>query len=243
MATERQLEANRRNAQLSTGPRTQDGKEASKLNAIRHGLRAREGIVLPHEDAEAYHAKVEAWMTDLAPRNAAEEHLVRHAADISWKIDRADRYEVAQLTRRMEAAMQECDDQSEDARQEAAILASFDPSMEGERLRRYQSSLSRELLRTIEALAKLRREEERALKNQISRSKGANEAKSPRANEPKSPRANEPNAPAPIEANSQAPIEPISNGAAAISRVEPSVEIRPSEPNSGFWYGAVLEHV
>ena len=38
MATERQIEANQRNAQLSTGPRTDEGKAQSRANAIKHGM-------------------------------------------------------------------------------------------------------------------------------------------------------------------------------------------------------------
>ena len=41
MATERQIAANRRNALLSSGPRTQAGKRASSRNAVSHGLTAR----------------------------------------------------------------------------------------------------------------------------------------------------------------------------------------------------------
>ena len=41
MATERQIAANRRNAQKSTGPRTQIGKKRVLVNAYRHGLRSR----------------------------------------------------------------------------------------------------------------------------------------------------------------------------------------------------------
>ena len=45
------LEANRRNAQKSTGPRTQAGKDRSKMNAVTHGCRA-ETLVLPEEDPQ-----------------------------------------------------------------------------------------------------------------------------------------------------------------------------------------------
>jgi len=51
MASIRQIEANRRNALNSSGPRTQDGKMNSRQNAIRHGLTA-ETVVVPIEDAE-----------------------------------------------------------------------------------------------------------------------------------------------------------------------------------------------
>jgi hypothetical protein len=51
MTTFRQIEANRRNAQLSTGPVTQEGKQRSRQSALRHGLTA-ETVIDALEDAE-----------------------------------------------------------------------------------------------------------------------------------------------------------------------------------------------
>jgi hypothetical protein len=49
MATPAQIAANRANAQKSTGPRTAEGKAASRLNALKHGLDA-ESLIIPGED-------------------------------------------------------------------------------------------------------------------------------------------------------------------------------------------------
>ena len=46
----RQIEANRRNALHSTGPTTPEGKQASRLNALKHGLRAKEVTIPGQED-------------------------------------------------------------------------------------------------------------------------------------------------------------------------------------------------
>jgi hypothetical protein len=53
MATEAQIAANRRNAQLSSGPKTQAGKNVSRMNALRHGLTQQIEVMTP-EEKEAY---------------------------------------------------------------------------------------------------------------------------------------------------------------------------------------------
>ena len=53
MATGAQINANQRNANKSTGPRTQDGKSISKLNTVKHGLTA-ESVVIRGEDPDEF---------------------------------------------------------------------------------------------------------------------------------------------------------------------------------------------
>ena len=55
MTSYRQIEANRRNTLKSTGPRTEAGKQASRRNAVRHGLMA-ETVITALEDANDYQA-------------------------------------------------------------------------------------------------------------------------------------------------------------------------------------------
>ena len=55
MTTQRQEEANRRNAQYSTGPKTEEGKSVSSMNALKHGLTAKTTL-LPDEDFQVYSA-------------------------------------------------------------------------------------------------------------------------------------------------------------------------------------------
>jgi hypothetical protein len=103
MTSIRRIEANRRNAQNSTGPRTQAGKERSKRNAIKHGLRS-EDVVLPTEDPRAFQEHLEAWVEDWQPPSMARQHLVEQAAVASWRLKRCVRLETARITRRAEDA-------------------------------------------------------------------------------------------------------------------------------------------
>ena len=50
MASQKQIEANRRNAQRSTGPASELGKAVAKFNALKHGMTA-DTAVLPYEDS------------------------------------------------------------------------------------------------------------------------------------------------------------------------------------------------
>ena len=86
MTTEIQAEANRRNALQSTGPKTGEGIEAARFNALRHGLRALQTVV-PGEDPEEWEAHRAA--VDLKPEGAVELALAEVVAP--WpKLPRGD---------------------------------------------------------------------------------------------------------------------------------------------------------
>ena len=87
MATARQVEANRCNAQKSTGPRTDAGKRNSSLNAYVHGLTG-QTLLMTEEEAEARHRFADAIVADLKPVGAMEEQLARSIADTHWRISR-----------------------------------------------------------------------------------------------------------------------------------------------------------
>jgi hypothetical protein len=103
MISQRKIEANRRNSQKSTGPRTDEGKDKVKFNALKHGLTAAT-IVLPHEDAAAYEHRLESWTRELNVPGELGEYLAERAVKISWQLDRADSYERDRLVKQL------CDD-------------------------------------------------------------------------------------------------------------------------------------
>jgi hypothetical protein len=82
-----QIEANRRNAQQSTGPRSDLGKQKSSLNALRHGLTARV-VVLPTEDFTAYQRFSAEFLADLAPETFAERQCAQTIIDTQWRLNR-----------------------------------------------------------------------------------------------------------------------------------------------------------
>src|SRR3954449_7052469 len=92
MTSFRQFQANRQNAQKSTGPTTTEGKQKSRCNAVRHGLTA-ETVIGQLEDAEDYKAFEAAIIADYDAQSAVERELVRRLASLLWRLRRATKIE------------------------------------------------------------------------------------------------------------------------------------------------------
>ena len=94
--SELQRAQSRLNGAKSRGPKTITGREKSKMNATKHGLRART-LVLPGESAEDYAHWVQCTIKSLKPRDDFELQLARRTADAEWVRVRALNAQHAQL--------------------------------------------------------------------------------------------------------------------------------------------------
>ena len=87
MATREQIEANRRNARLSTGPKD---TSRTRFNGLKHGLRSEQGV-LPGESRDEFDAERDGWFGDWRPMTHTRAVLVERAAVASWRLRRAVR--------------------------------------------------------------------------------------------------------------------------------------------------------
>ena len=96
MSTDAQIEANRANSDLSTGPNTPEGKASSRFNALKHGLRAK-SLVLKSEEREAFEELADALRQEFPPSEPAQEILVKDLAVAAWRMQRAQEWSTSQI--------------------------------------------------------------------------------------------------------------------------------------------------
>jgi hypothetical protein len=96
----KQIEANRRNAMLSTGPRTPAGKRASRQNALKHGLRAQEIVLSGREDPAEFEQLFADQCDESMPVGGKEIYHVRERAIAEWRLRRCRRAELALIRSR-----------------------------------------------------------------------------------------------------------------------------------------------
>lgn len=97
MASAKQIEANRRNAKNSSGPKTPGGKSITKLNALKHGLCA-EQTTIPGEEPKDFDALRQRLVREVCPQDLIEEQLVDWIAISMWRMKRGAAFEAALFT-------------------------------------------------------------------------------------------------------------------------------------------------
>lgn len=143
MSSEVKINANRANAQKSTGPRTVEGKEKSKQNTVRHGLTGKM-LIAPGENAADYDSLLEGMMASYSPANAAESALVEEVAQCFWRLQRA---------RRIESELFNCLTGGADP-----VITFTGHDSKFDNIRRYMTSIERSYHRAMEALAAMQKE-------------------------------------------------------------------------------------
>jgi hypothetical protein len=110
MATsEARIAANRLNAARSTGPRTPEGKDISRGNALKHGLTG-QGVVLRSEDVAIVQARFDGLQANFRPSGEAGKSLVRRVALLTVRIERCEVHEAAAISTKIRSAEADFDD-------------------------------------------------------------------------------------------------------------------------------------
>lgn len=169
MISQKKLEANRRNALKSTGPKTDEGKAVAAQNSLKHGLTARRCPILPGEDENAFCQFRDALVADLKPRGVMQREIVDDIVQIRWKLRRLANVEAVMMERQQKEAIQRHerweDRESEDSEPEdhpVQILAreffSHGADNPYERMELYRQRLTRAMHTSLRELRKLREE-------------------------------------------------------------------------------------
>ena len=140
--------ASRRNGAKSRGPKTAAGKARSARNALKHGLRALQYVVLADEDAVEFQTLEVALLDELAPEGVLQVVLARRVAVAAWRLARADRMEVELFEER----------RWEDAGVGMALIRDGNGTRSFETLLRYRSAAIAEFWRALKTLKALQAE-------------------------------------------------------------------------------------
>jgi hypothetical protein len=128
LVTAKQLAANRRNAQKSTGPRTLEGKAASRWNALKHGLLSRAVIppsLEPYESRADFESLLAALREEFAPASALEQLLIERIATGYWRLARLLRAEAGAVAARKTEYRRRLAEDDEERRSYTTELAAF----------------------------------------------------------------------------------------------------------------------
>lgn len=103
--SEKQLAANRKNAQKSTGPTTDEGKAVASRNSIKHGLYSKDIVINTSalkEDQSQYDLLLDSLHDELQPTTLFQQQLVLKIANCLWRSRRVILAETAQINEQLE---------------------------------------------------------------------------------------------------------------------------------------------
>ncbi|MGA7414367.1 MAG: hypothetical protein WBW33_28110 [Bryobacteraceae bacterium] len=115
MSSQAQVAANQTNAQLSSGPKTPEGKAKSSRNALKTGLTGRT-MILTKGDAELYEHPLLAYAERFNPESDRETELVQSIADCRWRLGSIPGLEAALYARGFAEFKEMFEDEPEDQR-------------------------------------------------------------------------------------------------------------------------------
>ena len=108
MTTEKQIEANKQNALVSTGPVTPEGKAVVAQNAVKHGIFVKDLIITTgdgKEDAQEYKELLDGLILSLNPSGQMECLLVEKIAVDYWRLRRVLRFETGSIRNQLDTAI------------------------------------------------------------------------------------------------------------------------------------------
>ncbi len=165
-SSDARLNANRNNAQHSTGPRTIEGKTISSQNAIKTALTGRT-VLLPTDDADLYHSHLEAFRQEWQPSGQRETVLVQSLGDNAWRIERMASLEAAIYAKGRAFFAESYPHESAPVRKQLIELDIYQGNeRELRNLALYESRLRRQRDRDLAELRFLQQERRRVLEEQ-----------------------------------------------------------------------------
>ena len=160
MSSRAQKRANQQNAQHSTGPRTEQGKQRCSQNAVKHGLRSKHPVITGEDPAE-YQSKLDKLRNDLRPVNALEDEIVEQIADTAWRLKRLTRIEAAVNAYHLDRCAGKEHNAGKDDEHILGNTFTGYALTDLTRLSRYEAQLSRRFHRLTKELRDLRKERDK----------------------------------------------------------------------------------
>jgi len=156
MTSKKQIEANRRNAKKSTGPKTEEGKAKSSMNALKHGLTSQR-VWLNEEEKKDFHGFRLGLVDELEPWGSLETQFVCRIAAQMWRLARVPGIETELLEKmsydRVEGTYTSLGEAFH------KDIATYDGSLG--RLARYEAILDRSLIRLLNEYRKIQADRRR----------------------------------------------------------------------------------